>query len=789
MILKSYLKTGFRNFVRDKVTSTINVIGLATSVSIGIAVYLMIDKQLRLDEFHPEAKKIYTVQSLITWEGRQETWARTPQLLGQVLKQEFPQVTHTARVQVKSALVRYEDKIFSERLTFADQDYFEIFQFPMAVGSSNLGPKEVIISSRTAQKYFNKEDPIGKTIRVIIKQKLHLFIVKAVAQEFPKTASFGFDFIVSLDHLPTLYQYDLNTWGKVNEESLFTFIKLDDPKSLKVLTSRMDDFTKLVNEANPKWKIEEFGFQELSSIAENSQFTRECYACGSTPQVLIFFALISLILFSSACFNYINIAVASSGKRLKEIAMRKVIGSSRRQIMYQFLVENMVLSFAAVLSGILFAKVIILPGVQTIFGGELLEMNLLSDPRITLFVVVLFLLIGFCSGAYPAWYISSFDPNVIFRGRGKFGRKNSLTKLFLTTQFFLTFFAIVSALIFTQKNEQQKEQDWGYRPDNILVVPVKGSAQYDALDQYIRQSRHIETYCTSGSQIGGSSSNEIAETLEKRISVDAFYVNENFYETMGLELSGGHGFDQNIIADLNQSVVINQKLADVFLVGINDKIKVNDEDYRIVGITHDFHHRDFFEPIRPALFKLSKKEETRYFSMKISPNQLGKVNKDIAAIWDSQFPNELYQSELQANVFDRFFYQSGMLIDVMNFTAVVAILLSSMGLFGLVSLLIVARMKELSIRNVLGCSRGETAKLILKQFNWMIGISVTIGIPVSFQMYNSLLNQIFRGSEINIGITPFIVALFVILSTVFLTVVYHLKKLSNTNPIQNLRTE
>ncbi|MEM9326452.1 MAG: ABC transporter permease [Bacteroidota bacterium] len=789
IMFQSYLKTGLRNFIRNKVTSAINVVGLATSISIGIAVYLIIDKQLRLDEFHPEVEKIFTVQSVIAWEGQQETWAKTPQMLGQVLLEDFPQVEYAARVRVKSSLVRYKEMLFAEPLTFVDQDYFEIFDFPLIAGSHRLGLNQVIISRNTALKYFKDEDPLGKTLRIIVNEQPHLFQVSAVAQKFPQTASFDFDFAVSIDHLPAMVPTDLTSWRNVNDEALFTFIKLNEPQSIEGIKSKMSTYLEEINNANTDWPIESFRFEPLSTAAENSQFTRSCYACGSTPQVLVMFAFISLLLFASACFNYINIAVASSGKRLKEIALRKVIGSTRRQVILQFLVENTVMTFVAVATGLVLAKALILPGVQSIFGGELLEMNLLQDFRLIRFIVGSFIFISICSGAYPAWYISSFEPNVIFRGRERFGRKNWLTKLFLTTQFFLTFSAITAGFVFTQANEQQKEQPWGYNPDDILVVPISRPAHYEVLNQYARQSSDISRYCTSGAQIGRLAKSEVAETLAEKSTVDAFYVDESFLELMELPFVAGSGFDPDQTANLKKSVLINETLAKVFQTQLYDEITLNNEDFTVIGITQDFHHRDFFEPIKPAVFKLSNKESARYFSLKTLPNGVDKVNAEIAALWKKEFPDELYVSRVQAYVFDRFFSQSGMLIDVMNFTAVVAILISGMGLFGLISLLIVTRMKELSIRNVLGCTRKESAMLIVRQFYWMIGISIVLGSIANYKAFELLFDQVFQGSEIHLGLTPYVFATAIILGTLVLAVFYHLKQLLSSNPMVNLRTE
>ena len=358
MIIKSFIKTGVRNFLVDKVSSFINILGLASTISIGLAVYVIIDRQLNLDHFHPDHERIFAVQSIINWEGVEQTWARAPQLLGVAFRDDFPQVEHMTRVHRKPVIIRHEDAVFYERLTFVDTDFFKVFNFPLLAGNERALQEKnnIILSANQVEKYFNKEDPLGKDLRVIIDDKVHLFTVAAVADEFPKTASFRFDFLLSMDNLPNLFDTDLNTWKEVNKSSVFTFIKTESVESLEVIKNNTRKYLEVINQANPDWPIRAFNFEPLTTIAQKSQYTRECIACGSTPEILIIFAIISVILFVSACFNYINISIAASSRRLKEIALRKVIGSSREKIILQFMIENLVFSVAALDLGILLAK-------------------------------------------------------------------------------------------------------------------------------------------------------------------------------------------------------------------------------------------------------------------------------------------------------------------------------------------------------------------------------------------------------------------------------------------------
>ena len=795
MIIKSFLKSGVRNFLVDKVSSSINILGLASTVAIGLAVYVIIDRQLSLDHFHPDHERIFTVQSVINWDGAEQTWARAPQQLGAVFSNDFPQVEHMTRIQRKAAIIRHGDAVFYERLTFADIDFFKVFNFPISTGNENALQEKnnIVLSADQVEKYFNKQDPIGKDIRVIINDKVHLFTVAAVAEEFPKTASFKFDFLLSMDNLPSLFGTDLNTWKEVNKSSVFTFIKMESVESLEVIEKNTRKYLEVINQANPDWLIKAFSFEPLTTIAQKSQYTRECIACGSTPEVLVIFAIISVILFVSACFNYINISIAASSRRLKEIALRKVIGSSRQKIIIQFMTENIVFSFAAIALGILLAKTVVIPGMNDIFGGDNLALDFLNNTGLIGFVFALFIILGISSGAYPAWYISSFKSIDIFRGKERLVGKNRITKIFLTLQFFLTFIAIVSGLIFTQTNTSQAQRDWGYDEENLLVVPINSTTQFRELDQFSRQSGQVTNHSGSQSQIGRSNTSQVVEMQGIKSAVDVLLVDYGYLETMGLRLNSGRFFDPNLVSDSENAVIVNRMFLKKFGWWDDDatteKIKIDDQVYSIIGVVEDFHHDDFFEPITASIFRLTPEEEFRYFTMKIEDGRTGDVESGVEALWKEKFADVPYTGYFQSEVFDRFFENTGMLIDVMNFTAIMAIILSSMGLFGLVSLLIVKRMKELSIRNVLGATRLDALKLLTGQFTWILSVAIIFAVPVSYLLFQELLSQMFLGTPTEMSPIPFVVTLAILIVTILIPIYYHLRRILSVNPVEHLRME
>ena len=793
IMYKSYLKSGLRNFRKHKLSSFINIFGLGTTIAIAIVVYVMIDREFSLDKFHKDAEKVFAVQSRISWNGSEETWGRTPVTIGPSLKADYPQVQQQVRVNVKSATVRFGDRVFNERVTLADPEYLEMFNFPIVVGSkeSLRNKSEVILSQDMVKKYFGDSDPIGQDVRLIINDKAHLMTVAGIASKFPVNASFEFDFLVNFQNLENMYGTDLNAITNIQNQSVFTFIKLDEPANISFLKEATAKYLNTLNDANRDWPIENFMFHPLPTLARNSQYIREVYASGSTPEIMIMFGVVSLILLVSACFNYVNIAVSMAQKRLNEIALRKVVGGQRKQLITQFLTENMVLCFAASVIGFFVATYLLVPGINSLFQGASYEISLIDNPGLSVFIFALFSLVGLASGAYPAFYISSFRPVIILKGKEKLTSKNRLTKIFLSSQFLLTFLAIVSGLLFTNMNETQENQSWGYTPDDIVVVPVQDVEQFDMMRSVVEQSPRVVGFSGSSAQVGLSSAQEVIRILNEKFTVRSFGVGANYFETMQMELAQGRGFDPKLTTDRESSIIVNEEFIKKMPIDEagGDYIEIDGSGYRIVGVVKNFHFDDFFSPITPAIFKLIEDSEFNYLSVKTIAGGGREMEEIIETAWKNQFPDTPYAGFLQKDVFDSFFKSTGALRRIMNFVAIVAIILSSMGLFGLVSLLIVKKLKEYSIRKVLGAHSGHVVRLILGQFLLLLVVALAIGLPVSYLFYNVLFEQMFPGTIGGMTVAPFIISVLILVAVIVITTLSHILQLIRMNPVNSLRME
>lgn len=793
-IYRSYIKTGFRNLKRQKLASFINVFGLATTIAISLVVYVLVERQFSLDSFHTDGERIFAVQSRIDWNGPEETWGRTPLLLGPSLVTDVPQVQEMTRVHRRRASVRFGDNVFNETLTLADPSYLEIFRFPLDQGRKEAleGRQNIILSQASATKYFNGQDPMGKELKVIIEDKSYLFTVAGVAAEFPETASFSFSFLLPFQNATDMSDLDLQAWRNIKDESVFTFIKLDDALSSNPVSTRLESYAAVVNNINEDWPIRKFQLSPLPSLARNSQYVRESYASGSTPEILLLFTIISILLLTSACFNYINIAVAMARKRLSEIAIRKVVGGQRSQLISQFLTENFILCLVATILGALLGIYVLLPGINVLFSGSGYSIDLLENPTILSFLLILFVSLSLISGAYPALYISSFKPVAILKGKENVSGKNRLSRVFLGSQFFLTFIAIVSGFLFTGLNDSQEAQDWGYQPDDLLVVPVKNAEQFQTMRQLANQSPGIQASAGSGSKIGLSSGQAAIKMLEEKLTVRSFNVGPDYINTLGLQVLEGRGFDANLASDQENAMLVNEQFLKQIEAGTSPfdlDIEIGEQSYRIVGVVNDFHFDDFFSPITPAIFRLVPESSYNYITLKSTPGGLKDTEALVKAEWAASFPDVPYNGSPQQAVFDNFFNSSDALKSIMNFVAMVAVILSAMGLFGLVSLIILKKIKEYSIRKVLGAKGGQIIYLVSRQFILLMAIALLLAVPLSYFGYDFLFQQIFPGTLDAVSAGPFLISIGILLAVIFITISSHIIQLLRMNPVKNLRLE
>ena len=408
IMLGNYSKVTLRGLTRNPLTSFINIFGLSIAIGVCLVVYAFMKWDNSRDQFHVHKDEVFLTTISLDRDGKVERYGWTPRPLGERLKEDFPQVHSFCRVVDREAVVKREDRVFYEQIRFTDPSFLDMFTFPLQEGdpSSLADPNAIILSYDMAKKYFSDQDPIGQEIELIFGNNRHkIFIVKGLAAQFPEEHVIGFDFLAFVDNLPNLdpsFQWD--NWGEFIDATL---IRLKNPNDIIQIEASMDKYLAQQNSIVPDWKIQDFSFEQLTTLRERSYFIRDDISYNDTREGKLTLPIIAIFMLVLACFNYMNMAIVSAAKRLKEIGVRKVIGATRKKIISQFLIENILITSFALLLGVVLATFIFLPWFMEISDFPLhLEF---FDTTIWIFLFGLLLLTGVLSGMYPALYIAGFQ--------------------------------------------------------------------------------------------------------------------------------------------------------------------------------------------------------------------------------------------------------------------------------------------------------------------------------------------------------------------------------------------
>lgn len=792
-MFKSYLKLAWRNLLRNKLSSFINIFGLSLAIGSAIVIFTFIEFSLNRDGFHEHADEIYMVESVIDRNGNDAIWGITPAPLGPALKQDFPQLKQVVRIEGDRAIVRYDEKIFDQRVEFVDPAYLEMFTFPLAKGDKNAfsNSNAIVLSKQAATRFFGDEDPMGKSMSLTFNDTLQLeFVVAGVGEEFNERASFTFNILLPMDQLIKVYPETANQWKNWYSA---TFVQTDNPAELKTIAGQMDRYLAVQNEARKDFPIQRFLFDNVQDLSEKAGELKMAVTGGQDPAAFYILGMIGIFLIALACFNYINIAIASATRRLKEIGIRKVVGGSRKQLIFQFLSENLLICLMALLVGMALAEFLLNPGFNYALNQHDEYLSIAYDNGFALWVYLIGLLLftGFAAGAYPALYVSSFQAVSIFRKTIKLGSKRIFTKILLTIQFVLAFFLMTAGIVFTQNVSYQADKDWGYNQEQVLVIPLESSRQFLAMRDALQQQAGVQAIAGTKGHFGGLRYIDGITNRGKDYEVSRFDVGPDYLDVMGSKLKSGRFFDKNLKAEATQSIMVNDKF--VKEAGWEDplaeQITIDSISYQVIGVVEDFHYDDFFDPIDPTILLFEPAESNfRYLTARIAEGKNSQTFEFAEAFWLKSVAQTPFEGFFQDSSFDEFFRVSRGIGQIFMVVAIMAILLACMGLFGLVSLNVASRTKEFSIRKVLGASLGSLGSLLNREFSWLVILSLVLGIPASYFLIQVILDSVFA-FHLGIHITPLILSSLVLTLTLLGTISIHLFKLAAVNPADALRDE
>ena len=793
-MLRNYVKLAYRTLLRNKAPSAINIVGLSIALACCVVVYIFLAAWHSMDSYHENGDRIFLAQHDVEREYQVETWGRMPMPLGPAMANDFPQVERTVRVNWNQATVQHGDQALDELIMFVDGDFFEMLTFPLKYGSPDAlaDPNAVILSDRIARKYFGDSNPVGETLTLTFgRQYREVVTVGGVTEAFPSNTGFRFGFLMGFDRQRDLGLADLNDWSVMTSG---LFVEVKEPEDIETITAQMDRYVAVQNAANTDWPIRSFAFDNFADPAPDAYLVRGRIAESAHPALSIMFIATALFMLALSCFNYINIALGSAAQRLKEIGMRKVIGGNKQQLVLQFMTENILLCLFALALGIVLAKVFLIPLFNSIFVFFQLDLTFADNLGLWAFLVGLLLFVGVASGAYPALYVASFQPITIFRGRQKLADNAWFTKAFLTFQFVLAFITVILSVVLTMNSRYAIQQDWGYNPAHTLIVELQEQSRYTLLRDALAQHPDIVSLAGTVNHIGRSSSEAVQQNPDGGTqTVMRYYVGPHYLQTMGLRLQAGRFFDAALASDATEAVVVNERFvqAQGWTEALGQSVRLDSTLYTVIGVVEDFTYFFLIEP-QPAAFLASNGPSYNYLALHLRDDAGDEVKAFVEATWARLFPEAVLTQFYQKTVFDESYRQYNNVVRAFSYIAALALLIACMGLFGLASQNIARRMKEVSIRKVVGASVSHLAFLVNRGFLGQLALAATLATAlcvIGLSVLMSVVRAHVPLAHMPLTPVPFTLAYVLVFATAALAVGAQIYKLIDANPADVLRSE
>ena len=719
-MIKNYLKIAIRHISRNKGYLLINVAGLGIGLALCIISFINYQYFQQADTFHEKADNIFRV---IVWDkGGDIVQGNVAAPLMPQAVADVSQVQEGVRLDSRNVVVKIGEDLFSENLTLVDSNFLDVFSYTMEMGTATVlkDPSKVILTKKMAQKYFGDTNPIGKVISINHGAPWGKdLVVGAVIQDPPLNSALRFNLLTHLSNLDVNNETKkLSNWTKTVAAA---FLILNNPQAAEDVRNQLDNYIAIENK-NEGWrKVKKYELQPFKQIyTDRNDVKNNGLATLSSPYLPTIPGVMALLILLTACLNFTNTTVSFSNQRLKEMGVRKVMGSNRRQLIFQLLGESLVICSIGLIVGMVLAN-ILMPYYNELWGslGVHLTINYLEQPMLLVFLIGVVLFTTLLGGIYPAVYMSAFRPTEIFNGTTKFGGDNWLVRSLLGIQIIISLLAIVGGVTFAENALYQKNLDLGYDSKGVISVPVNGEETYQRLKSAIASNPDIISIAGAQNNLGfGQWWNSLGEPEDQQwVQVQA--IGENFLEVMDIEILEGRDFDKNRALDFEEVAIVNQKFVEEqqWESVLGKEIKVGgSKSYTIVGVTENFIPSSPFNEISRNVFRYIKPSDYRYLKVKVKADQLLKVQADLKETWATLFPFVLYNGQFQDEVLAEAVVLNQNISKIFIFLALIALLLAATGLYSLVSLNFLKRAKEIAIRRIVGASRGNIAYLINKPY-------------------------------------------------------------------------
>jgi putative ABC transport system permease protein len=799
-MFKNYLKLTFRNLLKHKVFSLINITGLAIGIACSILIILFVTFELSYDKFHQKADRIYRLAMKASIGNTKIKQIRSSAMTFKTLLQDFPEIEQGVKfLDFSNIIVETDEKVFYESDAIAvDGNFFDVFSFPLVKGSPKTvlnRPNSVVITKEIAGKYFGENKAVGKMLKIELPGDLGTldFEITGISENVPDNSHFHYNFLISLASFP----------GFINEpewtaHNFIAYFVLKDGNSRKELEAKFPAFTRkyMGGDKFDQWVAKgnswEYFLQPLTEIHLNSELGGEIDAA-----YVYIFLVVAVFILLIACINFMNLTTAKSAARAKEVGLRKVAGSSRSNLVKQFLGESIIISFIALALAIVIVECL-LPAYSN-FIGRPLEIHYFDNFIVIPSLIALALLVGLLSGSYPAFFISAFKPVSVLKGKLKEGAKSSwLRNSLVIFQYSISIILIIgTTVVYKQLNFIQNEK-LGFDKEHVIVIknPRALSGNINPFKEKLQQYPGVQNVSISHDVPGKGSMNIGfgAEEVKEGLPLNLYCCDPEFKDVMKLEMAQSRFFPRDYPTD-SSAVIINE--AALKVLGYDQPInkKLNDwldpqGIFHVIGVVKDFHYESMHQKVRPmGLFFLNGtyKWPPNYISVRVNPGNISQTVQWIENTWDAFSPKLPLEYSFLDEDYDRLYkseQQTQQLFMVFSF---LAIFIACLGLLGLASFMAQQRTKEIGIRKALGATVNQITVMLSKDFTKWVLLANLAAWPVAYLAMHKWLQDFAYRIEISwwmfvfAGVLAFIIAL--------LTVSFQVVRAARKNPVDSLQYE
>ncbi len=796
-MIKNLIRIAFRNFKKDKWYSILNILGLTIGITFSLFLIFYITDELNFDRYNEKADRIVRIVSYIQEKDKNTNWTVTQLPLAATLKKDFPEVEEATRLlgKERTLFMKGTNGFYETKIYYADSNIFNIFTCRFVEGNpANAlnNPNSIVITRTLAEKYFGKNTQVvGKTMKTVY----DLYKVTGVIEDIPQNSHLRYDMLISFSTILKGNNNGNDNWGSFNN---FTYVLLKPGTSAEAFNKKLIPmYDKYMAPIFAKFNVKiQYGVMPITYIHLHSTLEGEPEEIGDMSYIRIFSA-VAFFMLLIACINYMNLTTARSARRAKEIGIRKVAGSTKKQLVGQFLSESLLTAFIALLLSIILV-IVLLPAFNSI-SGKVFTMQTLLQPFNIILLISILLFTGLVGGSYPAFYLSSFEPVSILKGAlSKASGNVNLRRSLVVIQFSISMIMLICTWVVHAQLSYLRKKDVGFNKDQVMTITVNTGederGKIFAMNNELRNLPGVKTVGTGNNYPGTPGLNLNLFTVQTNTGhvdkgIEDYGIDENFLTALGIPIVKGRNFEGP--ADTLHSILVNEAMVKHFAWNnaIGKRVTfpgdTSNRYLEVVGVVKNFNQKSLYNTIAPLLLFYSP--NSNIIQVKLNPGDIKTSIAKAESVWKKYFTQLPFEYKFLDEDFNTQFAADQKRGKIFAAFSVLTIIITCLGLLGLTAFTTQQKQKEISIRRVLGASIAEVVALITRNYLWLSLIAAFIAFPVAWFFMNNWLN-IF---PYNAGLSPvpFILSALVIVITAVVTATFHSARAAVASPAKILKTE